>query len=245
MSGNYFEDLKNQAGKNKVLLTVIGGLLVVNLVAIKSLVAVSSNKTVNIQVPQLMEPGSYMIDSTTASEKVFKMWTKLWVQELSNFSYKDVRVKITNVMDYLDPATAFKNKAELISFIEFVETNYITQSFQINPATFRFTDLKNGYYKISWAGDLKREIGMEVDKLSNLEYKYSFICFVKNGQIFIKNMTMDLNRPGDPAIKKVLEENTYINYEIYESEKQKLKREQAEKMKAAKLEKEKLKEQGE
>lgn len=93
MAGNYFEDLKNEAGKNKVLLSIIGGLIVVNLVAIKALVSVASNKTVNIQVPQFLEPGAYAIDSSAASEKVFKMWTKLWVQELGNFSYKTVREK--------------------------------------------------------------------------------------------------------------------------------------------------------
>lgn len=59
-----------------------------------------------------------------------------------------------------------------------------------------------------------------INKNSNDEDRKTFIC------LLLKN-----------------EENSYINYEIYESEQQKLKRERAEKIKAAKLEREKLKEE--
>lgn len=214
MEGNYFEDLKNQTGKNKVFLGIIGGLLIVNLIVFKGLLDVASNKTVVFQVPNYLEPGEYVIGSTFANQNIFKMWSKVWISEMANFSYKDVREKIGNIMEFLAPETAYKNKAQLFEFIDFVEANFITQSF--SPDNYEIKELsKKGFYSISWAGILKREIGNTNDPLSNLKYKYEFICYVKNGQIYIHSLKTDLENPNEVINKKTLKENEFINYDVY------------------------------
>lgn len=213
MNGNYFEDLKNQSGKNKILLVIIAALLIINLIMFKSLINIASNKTVQFQVPGFLESGEYVIGSTFANENVFKMWSKVWITELANFSYKDVRERVGHIIEFLAPETTYKNKAELLEFIDFVEENFITQSF--SPDNFEIKELnKKGFYSVSWTGIIKREIGMKNDPLSNIEYKYEFTCFVRNGQIYIHSLKTDVANPNDVALAKKVNDNEFINYDL-------------------------------
>lgn len=215
MEGNYFEDLKNQTGKNKVLLGIIGGLLIVNLIVFKGLLDVASNKTVVFQVPNYLEPGEYVIGSTFANQNIFKMWSKVWITEIANFSYKDVREKVGSIMEFLAPETAYKNKSQLLKFIDFIEANFITQSFA--PDNYDIKEMaKKGFYSISWEGTLKRTIGTKNDPVSNIKYKYEFICYVKNGQIYIHSLKTDVADFNEGNNRKILKENEFINYEVYE-----------------------------
>ena len=91
MNNNYFEEVKTQVAKNKIFMIIIGAMFLINIIAIKGLVSVSANKTVNLSVPTFLEGGEYVIGSSFANDKTYKMWTKLWISELANFSYKDVR----------------------------------------------------------------------------------------------------------------------------------------------------------
>lgn len=217
---SYFEDLKNQATKNKVLLFIIGALLIVNLVTIRGLLGVASNKTVVFQVPNYLESGEYVIGSTFANENIFKMWSKVWITELANFSYKDVREKVENIMSFLAPETVYENKAKLLEFIEFIEANFITQSFK--PDNYTFKELsKKGFYSISWEGFLHREIGMKNDPLSDLKYKYEFVTYVKNGQIYIHSLRTDFANLKDVTHK--IKDNEFINYELYDPNKHRVK----------------------
>lgn len=212
MNGNYFEDLKNQSGKNKILLVIIAALLIINLIMFKSLINIASNKTVQFQVPNFLESGEYVIGSTFANENVFKMWSKVWITELANFSYKDVRERVGHIIEFLAPETTYKNKAELLEFINFVEENFITQSFA--PDNFEIKELnKKGFYSVSWTGIVKREIGMKNDPLSNIKYKYEFTCFVRNGQIYIHSLKTDFADSNDVTLAKDLKGNEFINYD--------------------------------
>lgn len=229
MTGNYFEDLKNQSGKNKILVGIIIALLIINLIMFKSVVNIASNKTVEIQVPTFLEQGKYVIGGTFANEKVFKMWTKLWVEELANYSYKDVRSRVNNITEFLAPETFYSNKASLYKFVDFVEKNFITQSF--SPENFAIKDLQNGYYSIAWTGQLKRQIGIQEDSLSNLTYRYEFICFVRNGQIYIHSLKNDVAFQNDPAILSKLKQNEFVNFQIKpvsDEDKARIKREKEE-----------------
>lgn len=214
MQGNYFEDLKNQAGKNKVLFIIIMVMFIINLILFKGLMNVASNKTVVFQVPNYLESGEYVIGSTFANENVFKMWSKVWITELANYSYKDVREKVGHIMEFLAPETAYKNKAQLFEFIDFVEGNFITQEFK--PDNYEIKELpKKGFYSIRWDGYLKREIGMKNDPLSNMKYSYEFICYVKNGQIYIHSLKTDVTSLKDTS--HILKENEFIHYDLYQA----------------------------
>lgn len=248
MGGNYFEDLKNQSGKNKSLVIIIVILLIINLIMFKSVVTIASNKTIEIQVPTFLEGGNYVIGGTFANEKVFKMWTKLWIEELANYSYKDVRSRVDHITEFLAPETMYANKIGLYRFVEFVEKNYITQSFA--PENFKIKNLQNGYTSISWTGIIKRQIGNQEDELSNLTYVYEFICYVRNGQIYIHSLKNELSNKNDPSLAKKLNRIEEVNFNIEPSTKEdrdKAKKDKQiqikEDAKKAKLEKQKEKEE--
>lgn len=210
MNNNYFEEVKTQVAKNKIFMIIIGAMFIINIIAIKGLVSVSANKTVNLSVPTFLEGGEYVIGSSFANDKTYKMWTKLWISELANFSYKDVRERVGHIIEFLAPETAYKNKADLLDFISFIEKNFITQSFRAED--FKIKKLDGGYVEIKWKGNLTRKVGLKESELSNLDYTYTFVCFVRNGQIYIHSLKSQLSTPGEKIVRDRLKQNDFIDY---------------------------------
>jgi hypothetical protein len=242
---DYFEDMKKEVGKSKIFLIFIAVLMIINVIQFKSLLTIASNKDITIEVPPFLEAGSYKIGSTFANEKIFKMWSKVWVEEFANYSYKDIRKRVNIIMEFLAPETIFKNKQKMLEFVNFVEENFITQKFI--PNNYTFMELKKkGFYSITWTGKISRKIGSQEDGLSNSNYAYEFICYVRNGQVYIYNLNTYFI-----GNKSKLKNNSYINFDIKKIEEtNKLKNKEKKeynKMKKKKLsiEKEKKLEKGE
>ena len=229
---SYFESSKNKSVTIKILLGIIILLLIINVGMFKSVLTIAGDKTFKFEVPSFLESGEYAIGTTFASKKVYKMWTKIWVEELANFSHEDVRERVLNIMDFLDPTTAYKNKASLLEFVNFVEENFVSQEFSAEDFKITKTNSK-GYYEIKWSGKLEREIGTKKNSLSGLRYTYVFTCFTRNGQIYINNLELYRTDRADGKTKKLLKNNKFVNYDIYMSEKQ-LKKEQKEQKKQKK-----------
>ena len=207
----YFEKIEGHKSFIKILLGIIGGLIIINLIIVKSLISVASNKTIVIQVPQFLESGKYIIGNTFASENVYKMWVKVWVQDIATFSYQNIREKYKNIYPFLDKQTAHKSKADLSRFIEFVETNFIQQEFKISEITSK--KLPGGYIKVIAYGTITRKIGSSDDQLNGMRYAYEFITYVKNGQIYIKSIKTSFYALVDRQQKEKLKENNYVNFE--------------------------------
>jgi hypothetical protein len=236
MGKNYFD--KEQKNENivKILLSIIVGLLIVNMLAFKSVINIASNKTISIQVPQLVESGEYVIGSSFASNNVYKMWTRIWLDQIANFSYKNIKERTEFLYPFLDPETAFKNKGKLEEFKDFVENNFITQKFELKDIL--ITDFNDGYKQIFAYGTIHRKIGKKDDKLNGIGYVYEFILFVRNGQIYINSLSAKI-LPKDLSEKKKLNQidSVYFEKEILLSKK---KKEEITKLKnKQKLEKEK------
>ena len=142
--------------------------------------------------------------SSFANDKTYKMWTKLWISELANFSYKDVRERVGHIIEFLAPETAYKNKADLLDFISFIEKNFITQSFRADD--FKIKKLDGGYVEIKWQGNLTRKVGLKESELSNLDYTYTFVCFVRNRQIYIHSLKSQISTPGEKIVRDRLKQ---------------------------------------
>lgn len=207
----YFEKQESYKGFIKILVGIVAGLVVLNLLIVKSLINVASNKTIQIQVPQFMESGEYVIGNTFANENVFKMWTKVWVQDIASFSYKDLGDRYKSIYPFLDAETGFKSKSEMLKFIQFVESNYITQTFTLKDITVEKMD--NGYMKLTAYGTIKRMIGNETDTLSGMRYSYEFITYVRNGQVYINSISSKFEGLVDVREKEKLKENKFVNFE--------------------------------
>jgi hypothetical protein len=207
----YFEKQESYKGFIKILVGIIAGLVVLNLLIVKSLINVASNKTIQIQVPQFMESGEYVIGNTFANENVFKMWTKVWVQDIATFSYKDLGDRYKSIYPFLDSETGFKSKSEMLKFIQFVESNYITQTFTLKDI--KVDKMENGYMKMTAYGTIKRMIGNETDSLSGMRYSYEFITYVRNGQVYINSISSKFEGLVDVREKEKLKENKFVNFE--------------------------------
>ena len=59
---------------------------------------------------------------------------------MANFSHEDVRKRVLNIMDFLDPTTAYKNKASLLKFVDFAEKNFVSQKFSAEDFEIAETD---------------------------------------------------------------------------------------------------------
>lgn len=206
----YFDKEKEQEGKNKIFLSIIIALMVIDLLAFKAILSIASNKTIVIQVPQFLKSGKYVIGNTFANNNVYKMWGRIWIQEIANFSYEDIRKRTQDIFPYLNPQTAFNNKGKILKFVQFVEDNFITQKFELQNIF--ITNLKNGYKEITAEGIIKRKIGKEPDKLNGMPYSYQIIAFVRNGQIYINSIKSFITNPTEPLNKKKLEKIKTVNY---------------------------------
>jgi len=210
MSG-FFSGIDAYKRINKILIGVIVGLVLLNLLIVKSLISIASNKTVQISVPQFLEEGNYIIGSTFASENVYKMWVKVWVESMANFSYKDLAEKYEGIYPFLDTQTAFKSKSEIQKFIKFVQTNYITQSFSVEDL--KVEKLKGGFVKVTAFGYIKRKIGSRQDKLSGMRYAYEFITYVRNGQLYINSIKTSFYGLTDKNQRDKLTQNKFVNFD--------------------------------
>jgi exosome complex RNA-binding protein Rrp4 len=207
----YFEKQESYKGFIKVLTGIIAGLIILNLLIVKSLISVASNKTIQIQVPQHMDSGEYVIGNTFASEDVYKMWVRVWAEEIASFSYKDIDKRYESIYPFLDAETAFKSKSEMIKFMKFVQINYVTQTFAIKDVSVE--KLNNGYMKIIAHGTVKRSIGNQVDELNGMRYAYEFTTYVRNGQVYINSITSKFEGIVDAREREKLKENKFVNFE--------------------------------
>jgi len=199
------ETLRRQ---NTILLVIIGAMLVINAYLFKTIISMSDQAIVEIQVPQILEPGKYVIGSDNASDLVYKTWGKIWVDLLSNYSYEDVRDRANAFIDYLDPKTAFKNKKKLADFVNFVEENFVSQSFQIKGIKVQRLRGTNKV-KILAYGKALRKIGDKTDPLSGL-FEYEVIAHTFNGQPYIDSFKMLV--PSKKEKTKARKDNKYVNF---------------------------------
>lgn len=156
-----------------------------------------------------------IINETEKEENMEETWKKDCLNNLY-LSLSKHRNISTRLLDLIVDKVSSSSEDVLLKVASNEKTSY---------KTLKKILLKTNYNKdicyllLKKKGTTKNILNL-INKNSNDEDRKTFIC------LLLKN-----------------EENSYINYEIYESEQQKLKRERAEKIKAAKLEREKLKEE--
>lgn len=207
----YFDSKDSYRWFIKILWSIIAVLIIINLITVKSLISIVENKDIRIQVPSLIKEGDYVIGNSNASLNVHEMWVKVWMNNISNFSYSNIRKNYDGIYPFLDPQTAFKNKAELLKFIDFVETNFITQDFEAKDI--KSEKLDNNLTKVTAYGNLKRIIGGNKDELDGIRYAYEFITYVKNGQIYINSVRSYFYGLVDVQEKNKLKENKFVNFD--------------------------------
>ena len=208
---SYFDKIENYKTFMKVLVGIIVALIIVNLLIVKGLMNVAASKTIIVQVPGQLDKGEYVISSNKASSNVYKMWARLWVNTIGNFSYKNVEEKYKFIYEFLDPQTAFKNKANIAKFIEFVKQNFITQSFHLE--NIKLQKMPHGYVKIIAYGKIKRYIGNQKDELSGVRYAYEFVTYVRNGQIYISAIKSYFYKVAlDKKSLNKLKNNKFMDY---------------------------------
>ncbi|MFL1706546.1 TraE/TraK family type IV conjugative transfer system protein [Campylobacter sp. MOP7] len=208
---SYFEKEGSLKFIIKWLIGVIAVLFIVLILVIKSLIDVASNKVVHIQVPQFMESGQYVIGATSASPEVFKMWAKVWVQSIGTFSYTNVDKQFNDIMPFLDAQTAYKNKADIMKFLEFVKTNFITQRF--NVENIKVDQVAGGYFKVTAFGTINRQVGKAEDQLNGMRYSYTFLCYVRNGHIYIQSISSAFFGLNDSNARKQLKMNQFVHFD--------------------------------
>ena len=208
---SYFESNTNQGIIIKILIGIVGIMFLLNIAAFKLVANIAENKTINIQVPQYMDSGDYVIGNRGASDNIYKMWGQIWFDQLTNFSYKNIDERIKYIEPFLDKQTVFKNKTSLTELAESIKSNFITQKFNI--AEYEVVRLKKGYVKIIAKGKLYRNIGLRKDKLNGIPFVYTIISYTKNGQVYIKNLDSYIEKGRNVKLEKRLKNNPYVNFD--------------------------------
>ena len=189
----YFDKEKTYTLAIKVLAGFVISLIIVILILVRSYINIASNKTVIVQVPQILPPGEYGIGADAASENVFAMWSRIWV------------------MPFIDAQTAYKSKSDILSFIKFVKANFITQEFKLNDI--KVERVSGNYYKVTAFGTINRMIGQSEDQLNGMRYAYTFLCYVRNGNIYIKSINSSFFGLNDVKTQEQLKFNKFVHFE--------------------------------
>jgi len=233
---SYFESVKNQAAVLKILIGVIAAMLLLNLVAFKMVASIAENKVINIQVPPTMDSGNYVIGSSGASDEIYKMWGRIWFDQLTTFSYKNIDEKIKYIEPFLDEQTIFKSKADLKEMAQDIKTNFITQEFRINK--YQVARLPKGYVEIRAKGKLNKKIGLKKDKLYGIPFEYVIVAYTRNGQVYIKSLDSYIIKIKDDNVARKLKNNPYVNFDEV------IKKDQVKRAKAKAAHAKKIKETG-
>jgi len=200
--------------KDKIYLSIIAGLLVANLGLGKGLIMTASNKDIRIEIPPYSEPGVYVLSDTTASDSSYRMWAKMFTTEIANYSKDNIKEKITGLMQFLRPEKSVENKAKLFKTIEFVENNYVTQEFKIKEVRINRDPSNKSMVTVNVFGTLTRSIGLTKDPLSGSDYSYNYKLIVKNGQMLIDDMWVELVGYGkDQTLTKNIDANKYVHFD--------------------------------
>ena len=185
--------------KNKLYI-VIGLLILLNLFTVKGLISVAENKTVVVQVPQVMEAGNYSIGANDVSNNVLTMWAKVWTAEIGNYNYKNIDKKVAGILPFFGGAELMKSKAALRRFITQVTSNYLSARSTVQSTTVERINSK--YKKVSVVVKQERFVGRKHDSLSNANFIYEYTVFARNGQVYIENLIVDLeDSDGEAAIE--------------------------------------------
>ena len=208
---NYFQKEEWLKLLIKIQWFFVAILLVINILIARSLISIASNKNVNIQVPQFMESGDYTIGATEASENVFNMWARVWVEGIGSFSYNNIDQRIETFLPFIDSQTMYKNKSELIKFADFVKTNFITQKFSIQDI--KTERISKSHYKVTAFGTINRQIGKSEDQLNGMRYAYTFVCYVRNGQIYIQSISSSFFGLTDTTDQRKLKLNKFVHFD--------------------------------
>ena len=207
----YFDKTKKQGTTINILLSIVGILILLNLLAFKMVANIAENKTINIQVPAFMDTGEYIIGNTRATDNVYKMWGRIWMDQLANYSYKDIEERIKYIEPFLSASTMFKNKAKLKELSSFVRQNFLTQTFKTKEVDVK--KLPRGFVKIIAKGTIYRTVGLKEDKINGIPYTYEIIAFTRNGQVYIKNVKSFITTVKDVNIEKKLKSNPYVDFD--------------------------------
>lgn len=215
----YFDKTKKQGTTINILLSIIGILILLNLLAFKMVANIAENKTINIQVPAFMDSGDYVIGNTRATDNVYKMWGRIWMDQLANYSYKDIDQRIKYIEPFLATSTMFKNKAKLKELSAFVRQNFLTQEFKTTDISIK--KLSKGFVKIIAKGTIYRTVGLKKDKINGIPYTYEIVAFTRNGQVYIKNVKSFITTVRDSSIERKLKNNPYVDFDNIIAEKKK------------------------
>jgi len=211
-NGSHFNKQKTKDRIITILLIIVGVQFVFNAFIAKGYINVAENKEIKIQIPQFLEAGEYIIGNTYASDNTYRAWARLWTQDIANFSYQNIREKYQNIYPFLDKDTVRESKSDLLRFIDFVEENSITQSFDIS-ADIKIKQLPGQYKKITVYGTIHRKIGSTHDQLNGMRYAYEYVTYVRSGQIFIKTIKTSFYSLSDKRQRDQLKENSFVNFE--------------------------------
>jgi len=210
---SFFDKEKKNSKVIWILTSIIVFLLFIILFAFKAYINVAQNKTIVITVPANLEHGKYMIGNTISSKSVYKMWVKVWTNEIANFSYKNINKAMSNIYPFLDPLTVLESKAKLTKFINFVKTNYITQKFVLN--SIKIKKLPSHYVEVKAIGKVYRKIGLKDDPLSGFSYQYRYVLYTRNGSVWIKSIDVKMlkdKKNFDHNKQRELNNNNYVKF---------------------------------
>jgi len=213
---SYFEKTKNTDGQVKILVGIVIVLILLNVVAFKMVANIAENKTIQINVPSYLDDGKYIIGSDQSTKNVYKMWGRVWFEQISNFSYKNVEERLAFIEPFLDKKTMFQSKSQLDSLVRNVKENFITQTFEIKDYT--VDRLKKGYVEIKATGKLYRKVGLRQDELSGINFGYSIIAYTKHGNVLIKSIKSFVDNTNDSKTRRMLEDNKYIDFDKFLSD---------------------------
>ena len=212
---SFFEKGQKNDSAVKILMGVVVLLILLDIAAFRMVSNIAENKTISINVPSYMDTGDYVIGARSSTNNVYEMWGRVWFEQLSNFSYKDVRGKIDFIKPFLDRKTMFESKAELEELVMSVERNFISQRFDIKSYEVKRLNGAGNFVEIIAHGSLFRTVGLRSDELNGIPYAYSIVAYTRHGQVIIKNLKSFVDKTGSQDTKKLLKNNTYINFDNF------------------------------
>jgi len=179
----YISREKSQELATKVLLGINIVIMIVLIVLVSTIVSISKEKTIQVQVTESATPGFYTVGREKASKPYFDMIASGFVTKAANYTHLNIEEHVNSLLPSILPSTYTKVFTQVKENIQFVINNKVTQTYKIQSSEII---VKGSRAQVTFKGILNRRVG-GIPTVKDKQFEIPVIIKIINYTPFIES----------------------------------------------------------